>query len=161
MFRRPYLTVAGLQLAARASAGAAASLAIAQLAGLQYPMFAAIAAVIVTDLSPAETEELGKRRIVATTIGVIAGVGLGLVLPVGIWSIGLSVFLAMIMCSILGVQDAARMAGYVCGIVVVTDDSLQLAYAFFRFIETMIGIVVAWLISRVPKLLKDHDDRAD
>lgn len=150
----PLLTVGGLQLALRASVAAAISLGIAQILGLQYPMFAAIAAVIVTDLSPAETSSLGKRRLMATGIGVIAGVGLGFALPVGIWSIGLSVFLAMLLCSMLGAQDAARMAGYVCGIVVVTDDTLQLSYAFFRFLETMIGIIVAWIISRVPKLMK-------
>ena len=125
---------------------------IATLAGLQYPAFAAIAAVIVTDLSPAETTTQAKRRIIATAIGVIAGVALGHVLPVGIWSVGLSVFLAMVLSAMIGTQDSAKMAGYICGVVVVTDDSMQVTYALFRFVETVIGIGVAYAISRVPVL---------
>ena len=42
----------GIQLAVRGAAGAGLSIAIAQFFNLQYPIYAFIAAVIVTDLTP-------------------------------------------------------------------------------------------------------------
>jgi hypothetical protein len=44
---------------------------------------------------------------------------------------------------------AARVAGYVCGIVVLAHRTDAWSYAFFRFIETTLGTGVDWLTSFV------------
>jgi uncharacterized membrane protein YgaE (UPF0421/DUF939 family) len=63
----------------------------------------------------------------------------------------------MLLCSLLGLQNSAKVAGYVCGIVVLAHQTEPWAYAFFRFSETILGIGAAWLISLVPRLLESRD----
>ena len=51
-------------------------------------------------------------------------------------------------------QDAARVGGYVCGIVLLSHGDSPWSYALFRMIETALGIGVAMGVSFVPKLLQ-------
>jgi uncharacterized membrane protein YgaE (UPF0421/DUF939 family) len=149
-----YTLISGIQLATRAAAGAALSLAIAEYFGLQYPIYAFIAAVIVTDLSPNQCRQLGLRRIVATLIGAACGALLSEWLPSNPWTIGLGVLIALFLCHVFGARDGARVSGYICGLVLLAHSNEPWFYAFHRFVETVLGIVVAWAISYVPKLIK-------
>lgn len=69
---------------------------------------------------------------------------------------GLGVFLAMFLSHLLGLEGAAKVAGYVCGIVLFAFDDAPWSYALYRTIETMIGIALAILISLVPKLVRER-----
>jgi uncharacterized membrane protein YgaE (UPF0421/DUF939 family) len=144
----------GLQLAVRASVGAALALALAQFLGLQYPLYAAIAAVIVTDLSVIDTGMLGIRRFVGTVIGAPCGAVLAMLIPDGPLAIGVSILTAMLLCNLFRAKEGAKIAGFTCGIIVVTHTADPWEFAFFRLVETMLGIAVAWAISYVPKLLR-------
>lgn len=148
----------GVQLAVRASTGAALALALDQLLSLQYPLYAAIAAVIVTDLSVIDTRTLGTRRPAATTIGASSGAALAMMMPPGPLTIGVSIFLAMLLCHLVHTKEGAKVAGYTCGIVVLMHGADPWAFAFRRFLETVLGIGVAWSISSVPKLLKAESE---
>jgi uncharacterized membrane protein YgaE (UPF0421/DUF939 family) len=150
---RPAFTK-GLQIASRAAVGAALALGLARMLRLEYPIYAMLAAVIVTELSPAETRRLAWRRMVATAVGAICGAILARLLPYGPWSIGLGILVAMLICTLIGMQEAFRVAGYICGIAMLTHSGDPWRYALLRFVETVLGIVVAWLISFVPKLLR-------
>jgi uncharacterized membrane protein YgaE (UPF0421/DUF939 family) len=130
------------------------SLALADLLRLEYPIYAMLAAVIVTDLSQAQTRQLGLRRLVATTVGAACGALLTPVLPPGPWSVALAIFAAMLVCLLLRAPEVAKVSGYICGIVVLAYGAESMTYALFRLIETGLGIIVAWLISMVPKLLR-------
>lgn len=144
----------GVQLAVRAAAGAGISIALAELLQLQHPVYAFIAAVIVTDLAPSQSRQLGLRRIAATAVGAACGAALSTVLAPSAWAIGLSVLVAMLVCQLWQARDAAKVAGYICGIVVLDHSAEPWSYAFFRFVETVLGVTVAWLISYVPKLIR-------
>jgi uncharacterized membrane protein YccC len=59
-----------------------------------------------------------------------------------------------------------KIAAYLCALIVINFSDNPWHYAFYRFIETVLGIVVAWAISLVPKLLdieeadeKDEDEK--
>jgi len=151
------IPVGGIQLALRAAVAAGLSLALAQLFRLEYPIYAMIAAVIVTDLSASQTRKLGLRRLVATVLGAACGAALGPLLLPGPWAVGLSILVAMVICILLRGQDVAKVVGYICGIVVLEHGANPWSYAFFRFIETVLGIGVAWLISLVPKLIRTDE----
>lgn len=145
-----------MQLAVRAAAAAGISLALAGLLELEHPIYAMIAAVIVTDLSPVETRKLGLRRLVATIAGAFCGALLSAALGSGPVSAALSILAAMLVSSLLHAQDGARVAGYICALVVLYHGDEPWNYALFRSIETILGIVVAMLVSSVPKLLRER-----
>jgi uncharacterized membrane protein YgaE (UPF0421/DUF939 family) len=146
--------IQGVQLALRVGVAAALALGVAQVLRLQFPIYAMIGAVIVTDLTPAQSRNLGVRRLAATVVGGICGAALSSALPQTLWSIGLSISLSMLICHLLRAQDGVRVAGYICGIVMFEHGAQPWHYAFFRVIETIIGILVAWGISYVPKLIR-------
>ena len=151
MFRRAWIE--SLQLAVRASVGAAASFALAEQLELEHPVFAFVAAVIVTDLSPARTRSLAGRRLLATLLGAALGAGLARFWPPEAWSVAAGVLIAMLATSALQAQEAARVAGYICGVVMLAE-SEALDYALDRTVETLLGVAVAWAISHVPKLIR-------
>jgi len=145
--------ISGVQLALRAAVAAGLSIALAQLFNLEYPIYSFLAAVIVTDLTPSQSRLLGLRRILSTIVGAICGAALSPVLPPGPWAIGLSILVAMLVCQLLQAQEGAKVAGYICGIVVLDHSAEPWLYAYFRFTETVLGVVVAWMISYFPKLI--------
>ena len=151
--------VPALQLSIRAAAAAALSLLIAQQLGLQYPIYAMIAGVIVIDLSPQETRRLAWRRLAGTVIGSILGGVLASVLPGGALSVGIGILLAMLLSHLLRLPEAARIAGYLCAIVLLEHAVDQWIYAFWRFIETVLGIGVALLVSQVPRMIRTETER--
>ncbi len=142
-----------LQLSVRAAVGAGLALLLAQTFALEYPIYSFLAAVIVTDLSAAQTTALGWRRLVATLVGAVCGATLCQLLTPGPWTVGLGVLLAMLVCNLVRMQEAAKVGGYICGIVMLTYRDEAWSYAYYRLIETILGIGVAWAISLVPKLI--------
>ena len=148
------IPITGLQLAMRAGLAATLSIAIAQFFKLEYPIYAFIAAVIVTDLAPAQSRRLGFIRLVATVVGALLGAATSAAFPPGPVTVGASVVLAMLACHLTRAPEGAKVAGYICGLVVFDHASDPLHYAFFRFIETVLGVAVAWAVSYAPKLIR-------
>lgn len=151
------IPIGNFQLALRAALGAGVSLGIARAFRLEYPIYAMLAAVIVTDLLPSQTRTLGARRLWATVIGSGSGALLSIVLPSAPWAVGLAILAAMLISVAARSPQGAKVAGYTCGIIVLSHGADPWRYAYFRMIETGLGILVAWLISLVPKLIRMDD----
>ena len=147
----------GAQLALRAALGAGISLAIARALNLDTPIFALIAAVIVTDRDPAETRKSAIRRVISTAIGAACGIALAQVLGPSSWEAIIAIFLAMMLSIAVTQLGDPKIAAYLCALIIINYSDNPWHYAFYRFIETVLGIMVAWAISLVPKLLDIED----
>ena len=145
------------QLSLRAAVAAILSLLLAGWLDLRYPLYAFIAAILVTDLDPAMSRRLGLRRLGATVIGACLGAVLTGLLPSNAWTIGLGALAAMLASQLLRAEDGARVAGYICGLVLLEHSFEPWTYAFHRFLETALGIIAAWAVSYVPKLIPGVD----
>ena len=149
-----------IQLALRSTIAAVLSLIAARWLELEYPIYAFIAAVIVTDLKPGTSQKLGLRRMGATFVGAVCGASLSFLVPGGAWSVGIGVFAAMLLAQVLKAGEGARVAGYISGIVLLDHSTAPWSYALYRFLETALGVLIAWAISFTPKLM-DSDVKAE
>jgi uncharacterized membrane protein YgaE (UPF0421/DUF939 family) len=138
---------ARIDLALRAALASVVGVAVAQLLRLPYPLYALLAAVLVSDTSGAITWHRGAHYLLGTTLGAIAGAVLGFCLGAGLWVIGVAVFAAILSCLLLGLTEASKVAGYVAGIVVLEESDHRWGYAFERFCETAIGVGSALLVA--------------
>jgi uncharacterized membrane protein YgaE (UPF0421/DUF939 family) len=143
---------AGIQLSLRAGLGAVIALAIARAAHLPFPIYSMLAVVIVTDLSPERTRALAAPRLAGTLIGTILGAALSYVPLSDLLGVGIGIVSAMLISHLLRFQDATRVAGYVCGISLLNYSEQPWSYALYRMLETLLGILVATLMSFMPKL---------
>jgi uncharacterized membrane protein YgaE (UPF0421/DUF939 family) len=141
----------------RAAVAAALSVAIAQWLQLQFPIYAMISAVVVTDLKASETWKLGVPRLVGTVVGAVFGALTCAFLRPNAWEGGAAIFAAMFLSHLLRLRNSAKIAGYVCGIVVLAFGEHPWEHAFHRTIETVLGIAMAMLVSVVPKLLPTEE----
>jgi len=141
-------------MAARTALAMTATILAGQMLRIDEPVYAIIAVALVTDLTPKDTQRLGLGRIAGTIIGSTVGASLCMVLPSNPFSIGLGVLVAMFLVALTRIPAGARVAGLVCGVIILTHDVDPWAYALDRAIETTLGIVTAVLVSRLPKLLR-------
>jgi uncharacterized membrane protein YgaE (UPF0421/DUF939 family) len=51
-------------------------------------------------------------------------------------------------------KDGVRVAGFTCGIIIATVGNEPWHFAFDRLMETLIGVLVAWAVSHIPKLIR-------
>lgn len=113
-----------------------------------------VAAVIVTDPSPSETQKLGLRRLAGTILGALFGVVASVTLGDNAWTVGLTILCVILVCYLLNNKDAAKIAAVVAGIVILGHGNSPWIYAFHRFVETSLGIMVAVILSwAFPKLI--------
>jgi uncharacterized membrane protein YgaE (UPF0421/DUF939 family) len=149
--------VPAFQMSLRAAVAAALSVAVAQWWHLQFPIYAMISAVVVTDLKASETWKLGLPRLVGSILGAVLGALTCAFLRPNAWETGLAIFVAMFLSHLLRLRNSAKVAGFVCGIVILAFGEDPWNYAFHRTIETALGIAMAMLVSLVPKLLPTHE----
>jgi len=123
---------------------------------MKHPLYAMIAAIIVTDLSPPRSRHLGLHRIAATVVGSICGGVCSSLLPPAPWVVGLGVAVAMLTSHVLQGPDGVKIAAFVFTIIVVDHSDNAWSFVLDRFIETILGIAVAWAVSHIPKLMA-HD----
>ncbi|MDE3208527.1 MAG: FUSC family protein [Pseudomonadota bacterium] len=134
-------------LALRACLASVLAVGTTEFLHLAYPIYALIAAVIVTDASNSVTRKLGGYRILGTGLGALFGAALSLTLGHSLLAIGLGVGIMMLALTLAGYNEAAKLAGYVAALVVLDHSSQPWVYALDRFIETTLGIVAALAVS--------------
>src|SRR4029077_15512545 len=105
---------------------------------LQHPLYAMISAVVITDLDATQTPKLALPRLAGTLIGSALGAAMNTLLLPSLWTIAPGIMIAMFVSHLIS-MPAARVAGYVCGIVLLDHGDSPWLYALFRMIETDVG----------------------
>ncbi len=149
-----------IQLAARSALAAAIAVGIVQWLGMAHPIYAMIAAVIVTDLDAAQSRKFALNRLVGTVIGAGLGALAAPWLAPGPLAVLVAIGAIMLLCHALKLDGAAKISGYICGIVVLEHSGQAWLYAAERLAETLVGVGVALGLSLVPKLIHVDGDRA-
>ena len=140
-------TILLAKMAFKMAIASAISLEIAQALRWEYPFYAVIAAIIVMSSTHGSTLLLGIQRIIGTVIGAMGGAIFAVALGSNFWSLGISVFLTIFLASYWKFNEAAKLAGYVSAIVILSHSQSPWLYAWGRFLETLLGIGVALLVN--------------
>jgi uncharacterized membrane protein YgaE (UPF0421/DUF939 family) len=145
--------VRAVQLSVRAGLASLLSVLIARSFGLDARQ-ALITSVLVIDLSPEDTRARALPRFAATVLGGVLGASLSMVTPGGGIAVGIGVTASVLASHLLRIEGAAaRLAGFVCGVILLHEAHAPWTYALYRLAETTIGIAMATLTSFVPQLL--------
>jgi uncharacterized membrane protein YgaE (UPF0421/DUF939 family) len=143
----------GLEIGVRAALASLLSAWVALWLGMDFPIYAVIAAIVVTDASPEVTRRTGLLRLVGNIIGAGLGGGLGSLLGHTPLVMAGGVLLAILLCALTGLKDAAKITGYITGIVILFHGDKPWAYAWARFVETSIGLGFAILVGSLAEVL--------
>jgi hypothetical protein len=136
-------------MAFKIAIASAISLVIAQGLQWEYPFYAVIAAIIVMSSTHGSTLKLGIQRLIGTAIGAVTGAIFAIALGSNFLSLGVSVFLTIFIASSGKFNEAAKLAGYISAIVILSHSQSPWLYAWQRFLETLLGIVVALLANNL------------
>ncbi|BAY33950.1 membrane protein-like protein [Nostoc carneum NIES-2107] len=136
------------KMAGKMAIAATISLVIAQGLRWEYPFYAVIAAIIVMSSTHGSTLTLGIQRLIGTIIGALSGAVFAVTLGTHPWSLGLCVFITIFTTSCGKFNEAAKLAGYVSAIVILSYNHSPWLYAWGRLLETLLGIGVALLVNK-------------
>ncbi len=150
----------GLQIGVRAGLASLLAAWTALKLGMDYPIYAVISAIVVTDSSPEVTRRTGLIRLIGNVIGAALGALIGSFLGHSPLVMAAGVLFSILLCELIGLKDAAKITGYITGIVILFHGDSPWVYAFDRFIETSLGLGFAILIGiSAEGLMKWHGDK--
>jgi uncharacterized membrane protein YgaE (UPF0421/DUF939 family) len=141
-------TIERLKHAAKTGLAAVLAFYLAKFLGLPESYWAAISAIIVMYSDVSQTLKASGQRLVGTAIGVSIGGAFAAVFGQHLWAFGLAVALTVLVCALLGFEEAARLAGVAVAIVMLTGHPARPWIApLHRFLEVSFGILVAVVVS--------------
>jgi uncharacterized membrane protein YccC len=114
--------------------------------GLREGYWGAISAIIVLQSHVGATIQASRDRILGTLIGAVLGFSCTLLgtLP---WNYILAVFLAVVVCGLLGLRNSSRLAGVTVTIVMLVRSNSSRTLALDRVLQVVLGIMVALVVT--------------
>ena len=129
---------------------------LARVAGLSQGYWAGITAIVVVQSDFRSTEKTASDRVIGSAIGAVLGWLFGsLGVTTHALTFGLAVTLAVLVCRLLGLENASRISGLTVAIVMLAHSSLPLwKVSLYRFVEISLGVIVAVSVSWCAALLQ-------
>lgn len=124
------------------------AIGISKLLRMEYPLYAAIAAIISMQNTLNESFKAGRNRVLGTMIGAMIGVVFAFINPESIILIGIGIIMVIYICNLLKWNSSISIAAVVfCVIMTSLDGKNPFFYGINRIFDTYIGIVVAVLVN--------------
>jgi uncharacterized membrane protein YgaE (UPF0421/DUF939 family) len=147
-----------LVISIRCALAALGSVEVSRYLGLHYPIYALVAAIMVTEYHGEETRKQSATRFMGNSIGIISGGVLSSLLGSQAWVIGLAAFFMILFCYYFGLAIAAKYSAFVAALTVMDHSDTPWLYGRDRIIETIIGIGFAVLMSLIIPVPKAHKE---
>jgi uncharacterized membrane protein YgaE (UPF0421/DUF939 family) len=138
-----------LIIGVRCALAALAAVKVSRLLGLQFPIYALIAAIMVTEYHGHETRQQSVTRFMGNVLGITAGGILGTFCGGHAWVIGMATFIMVVFCYSFDFAIAAKYSAFVAALTVMDHSTRPWLYGWDRIAETLIGIGFAVLMSLV------------
>jgi len=126
---------------------------LGRLTGSPFPVFAALAALLVVQVTVYESVSRGLQRIAGVVLGVVVAFGLAQLLGLHAWTVGLVVLLGIVVARVLHVGEGGGVQVPVSGLLVLTVGSTvgstTGSYALDRIVETVLGAAVGIVVNVV------------
>jgi uncharacterized membrane protein YgaE (UPF0421/DUF939 family) len=140
--------IARLKDAAKTAIAAVLAYYLAHFLKLPESYWASITAIIVMYSDLSKTLNASVQRLIGTAIGVTIGGAFAVLFGQSLLAFGIAVALTVLICALLGFEDAARLAGVAVAIVMLTGHpGRPWVAAIHRFLEVSFGIVVGVAVS--------------
>ncbi|WFD11220.1 FUSC family protein [Tepidibacter hydrothermalis] len=138
------------------------SVAISRFLNMEYPFYAAIAAIISMQTTIGESFKVGRNRMLGTILGAMVGVIFYFINPSSIIAIGIGITVVIYMCNLFGWNKSVSIAGIVfCVIMTNLDGRDPVFYGLNRIVDTFIGITIAVLVNYFIKPIVDYNKIED
>ncbi|WP_099188894.1 aromatic acid exporter family protein [Tepidibacter mesophilus] len=124
------------------------SVAVSRFFNMEYPFYAAIAAIISMQTTVGESFKVGRNRILGTILGAVVGVVFYVINPSSVIIMGIGIMIVIYICNLFRWNKSISIAGIVfCVIMSNLDGRNPVFYAINRTIDTFIGIIIAVLVN--------------
>src|SRR5258708_10230179 len=133
--------------AAKTAVAAMASLYASRFLKLPEGYWAVISAIIVMQSDLAATLKTSVNRLAGTAIGAVVGGICATLFGIHIWSLGIAVMAAILICALLDRWESYRFAGVTVAIIMLASHNVShWTVAWHRFAELSLCIVIALAI---------------
>jgi uncharacterized membrane protein YgaE (UPF0421/DUF939 family) len=137
-----------LRQAVLTSASATLALYLAELSHLPEAYWAAVSAIIVMQSDIDAATKASVNRLAGTAIGALVGACAGSLFAGQYWPFAFAVFLAILICAVIGRWETYRFAGVTVAIVMLVQrHGTPGIVALHRFLEVSLGIVVTLIVT--------------
>ncbi len=125
----------------------AIGLFIAELLGLNSPLFVGIGAISTMQASVSQSFVMGKNRILATVMGALVAIIIEFLFPKNVIFLGFGIIIIIQILNILGWKNSVSLAAIVFIAVSLKTDVPIISSALNRVLDTFVGIVVGVLVN--------------
>lgn len=123
---------------------------ISRLLKMEYPFYAAIASVISTSSSVADSYIAGRNRMFGTFVGALIALLCSLIAPGNVFLCGIGIVIVIYICNMLNWNKSVSIACIVfCVIMTNLNGRNPFEYSFNRILDTLLGIVIAVAVNYV------------
>jgi uncharacterized membrane protein YgaE (UPF0421/DUF939 family) len=123
-------------------------IAISKIFKMEYPFYAAIAAVISMQNTVSDSFKAGKNRMLGTMVGALIGLVSAIIMPGNIILCGIGIILVIFICDKLNWNKSLVIACIVfCAIMTNLKGRNPYLYSLNRLLDTFLGITSAMLVN--------------